>query len=566
LSANVFHTWITLKLFANVGGFKSPILSIFLNQGYFGMEFDYVIVGAGSAGCAIANRLSARSDISVALLEAGGEDRSPWIHIPVGYFKTMGNPKTDWCYKTEADPGLNGRAINWPRGKVLGGSSSINGLLYVRGQPQDFDHWRQLGNDGWSWADVLPYFKRAENWEGAAADERGVGGPLNVSENNVDRDIVDAWVEAATAAGYRRTPDYNRENQEGVGYFQMTMKDGRRCSSAAAYLKPVRKRPNLHIFSRAHSEKVLIDGNRVTGVRCTINGKSVDVSAHREVVLSAGSIGSPQLLMLSGIGDALELQPHGIDVLHHLPGVGQNLQDHLQARPVFKCRASTINTETGNMFQLAAIAFQYALKRSGPMAMAASLGTGFLKTHAELETPDIQFHIQPFSADNPADGSHKFSAFTASVLQLRPESTGRIVLRSASPYDYPAIYPNYLATKTDCDTLVAGIKIARDICDYAPLKDLVTEEHAPGVGVGRDDDEAVLDWARSTATTIYHPTGTCKMGQDKMAVVDSRLRVHGLSGLRVADASIMPVITSGNTNAPTIMIGEKLADLVLKDA
>jgi choline dehydrogenase len=562
----VFHTWITLKLFANVGGLKSLILSIFLNQGYFGMEFDYVIVGAGSAGCAIANRLSARSDISVALLEAGGEDRSPWIHIPVGYFKTMGNPKTDWCYKTEADPGLNGRAINWPRGKVLGGSSSINGLLYVRGQPQDFDHWRQLGNDGWSWDDVLPYFKRAENWEGAGADERGVGGPLNVSENNVNRDIVDAWVEAATAAGYRRTPDYNRENQEGVGYFQMTMKDGRRCSSAAAYLKPVRKRPNLHIFSRAHSEKVLIDGNRVTGVRCTINGKSVDVSAHREVVLSAGSIGSPQLLMLSGIGDALELQPHGIDVLHHLPGVGQNLQDHLQARPVFKCRASTINTETGNMFQLAAIAFQYALKRSGPMAMAASLGTGFLKTHAELETPDIQFHIQPFSADNPADGSHKFSAFTASVLQLRPESTGRIVLRSASPYDYPAIYPNYLATKTDCDTLVAGIKIARDICDYAPLKDLVTEEHAPGVGVGRDDDEAVLDWARSTATTIYHPTGTCKMGQDKMAVVDSRLRVHGLSGLRVADASIMPVITSGNTNAPTIMIGEKLADLVLKDA
>jgi choline dehydrogenase len=562
----VFHTRITSKLFANVGGLKSLILSIFLNQGYFGMEFDYVIVGAGSAGCAIANRLSAGSDISVALLEAGGEDRSPWIHIPVGYFKTMGNPKTDWCYKTEADPGLNGRAINWPRGKVLGGSSSINGLLYVRGQPQDFDHWRQLGNDGWSWDDVLPYFKRAENWEGAAADERGVGGPLNVSENKVDRDIVDAWVEAATAAGYRRTPDYNREDQEGVGYFQMTMKDGRRCSSAAAYLKPVRKRPNLHIFTRAQSEKVLIDGNRVTGVRCTINGKSVDVSARREVVLSAGSIGSPQLLMLSGIGDALELQPHGIDVLHHLPGVGKNLQDHLQARPVFKCRASTINTETGNMFQLAAIAFQYALKRSGPMAMAASLGTGFLKTHAELETPDIQFHIQPFSADNPADGSHKFSAFTSSVLQLRPESTGRIVLRSASPYDYPAIYPNYLATKTDCDTLVAGIKIARDICDHAPLKDLVTEEYAPGVGVGRDDDEAVLDWARSTATTIYHPTGTCKMGQDKMAVVDSRLRVHGLSGLRVADASIMPVITSGNTNAPTIMIGEKLADFVLEDA
>ena len=530
------------------------------------MEFDYVIVGAGSAGCAIANRLSARRDISVALLEAGGEDNYPWIHIPVGYFKTMGNPRTDWCYKTEPDPGLNGRMIDWPRGKVLGGSSSINGLLYVRGQPQDFDHWRQLGNAGWSWSDVLPYFRRAENWEGAAADERGIGGPLNVSENNLNREIIDAWVEAATAAGYRRTLDYNREDQEGVGYFQMTIKDGRRCSSAAAYLKPARKRPNLHIFTNAHSEKLLIDGNNVTGVRCEIKGQSVDVSARREVILSAGSIGSPQLLMLSGIGDAVELQPHGIDVVHHLPGVGKNLQDHLQARPVFKCRASTINVETKNMFRLAAIAFQYALNRSGPMAMAASLGTAFLKTRAELETPDIQFHVQPFSANKIAEGSHNFSAFTASVLQLRPESTGKISLRSASARDYPAIYPNYLSTKTDCETLVAGIKIAREICDYAPLKELVTEEYAPGIDVGRDDDDAILDWARSTSTTIYHPTGTCKMGQDKMAVVDSRLNVHGISGLRVADASVMPVITSGNTNAPTIMIGEKLSDMVLEDA
>ena len=530
------------------------------------MEFDYVVVGAGSAGCVVANRLSAKNAISVALIEAGGADNSPWIHIPVGYFRTMGNPKTDWCFKTEADPGLNGRTIDWPRGKVLGGSSSINGLLYVRGQPQDFDHWRQLGNTGWSWNDVLPYFRRAENWEGAAAEERGVGGPLNVSENKVDREIVEAWLEAATAAGYRRTVDYNREDQEGVGYFQMTMKNGRRCSSAAAYLTPVRKRSNLHIFTNAHSEKLLIDGNDVTGVRCKIQGKSVDISARREVILSAGSIGSPQLLMLSGIGDVAELRPHGIDVLHQLPGVGKNLQDHLQARPVFKCRASTINTETKNMFQLAAIAFQYALNRSGPMAMAASLGTGFLKTRSELECPDIQFHIQPFSADNPAEGSHKFSAFTASVLQLRPESTGRIALRSASPYDYPAIYPNYLATKTDVDTLVAGIKIARKICDFAPLKNLITEEYAPGAGVGRDDDNAILDWARSTATTIYHPTGTCKMGQDNMAVVDSQLRVHGMSNLRVADASIMPSITSGNTNAPTIMIGEKLADMILKDA
>ena len=514
----------------------------------------------------IANRLSARADVSVALLEAGGSDSSPWIHIPIGYFKTMGNPKTDWCYETEPDPGLNGRSISWPRGKVLGGSSSINGLLYVRGQPQDFDQWRQLGNDGWSWDDVLPYFKRAENWEGAVAEERGIGGPLNVSENKVDRKIVDAWVQAATNAGFQRTSDYNKEDQEGVGYFQMTMKNGRRCSSAAAYLKPVRQRSNMHVFTGAHTEKVLFDEKRATGVRCRFNGKTINIRAHKEVILSAGAIGSPQILMLSGIGDPKDLQPHGIEISHSLRGVGKNLQDHLQARPIFKCRVSTINTETKNIFQLAVIALRYAVSGSGPMAMAASLGTGFLKTRPELMTPDIQFHIQPFSADNPADGTHKFSAFTASVLQLRPESRGRIALRSASAHDYPAIYPNYLATRMDCDTLVAGIKIARDICNYAPLRELISEEHAPGEAVGRDDDEAILDWARSTATTIYHPTGTCKMGCDQMAVVDSRLRVHGISGLRVADASVMPVITSGNTNAPTIMIGEKLSDMVLEDA
>ena len=535
-------------------------------EGLFGVEFDYVIVGAGSAGCVIANRLSARADVSVALLEAGGSDSSPWIHIPIGYFKTMGNPKTDWCYETEPDPGLNGRSISWPRGKVLGGSSSINGLLYVRGQPQDFDQWRQLGNDGWSWDDVLPYFKRAENWEGAVAEERGIGGPLNVSENKVDRKIIDAWVQAATNAGFQRTSDYNQEDQEGVGYFQMTMKNGRRCSSAAAYLKPVRQRSNMHVFTGAHTEKVLFDEKRATGVRCCLNGKTINIRAHKEVILSAGAIGSPQILMLSGIGDPKDLQPHGIEILHSLKGVGKNLQDHLQARPIFKCRVSTINTETKNIFQLAVIALRYAVSGSGPMAMAASLGTGFLKTRPELMTPDIQFHIQPFSADNPADGTHKFSAFTASVLQLRPESRGRIALRSASAHDYPAIYPNYLATRMDCDTLVAGIKIARNICDYTPLRELISEEHAPGEAIGRDDDEAILDWARSTATTIYHPTGTCKMGRDQMAVVDSRLRVHGISGLRVADASVMPVITSGNTNAPTIMIGEKLSDMVLEDA
>jgi choline dehydrogenase len=529
------------------------------------MESDFVIVGAGSAGCVVANRLSANPKNQVILLEAGGPDRSPWIHIPVGYFKTMGNPANDWCYVTEPDLGLNGRSIKWPRGKTLGGSSSINGLLYVRGQPQDFDHWRQLGNAGWAWDDVSPLFKRAENWEGGGDDLRGVGGPLNVSKNKVDRDIVDAWLRAAVAAGYRWTDDYNQEDQEGVGYFQMTMKNGLRCSSAAAYLKPVKKRANLRIITNAHSHKIEVENGRAVAVWAMIDGNLQAIRARREIIICAGAIGSPQLLMLSGIGSAAELQQHGIEVVRELPGVGKNLQDHLQARPVYKCNASTINTESRNPVRLVGMALQYVASRSGPMAMAASLGTGFLKTRPELETPDIQYHIQPFSADNPADGTHHFSAFTASVLQLRPESTGRIELKSADPNDHPAIYPNYLATKTDCDTIVAGIQMTRAICRHQPVASLITGEHAPGEAVADDDYDALLNWARNSATTIYHPTGTCKMGDDVMAVVDSRLRVHGLSGLRVADASIMPTITSGNTNAPTIMIGEKLSDLVLAD-
>ena len=529
------------------------------------MEFDFVIVGAGSAGCVIANRLSANPAYRVALLEAGGPDRSPWIHIPVGYFKTMGNPATDWCYKTEHDPGLNGRSINWPRGKVLGGSSSINGLLYVRGQPQDFDHWRQLGNGGWGWDDVRPLFQMAEDWEGGGDEVRGAAGPLSVSRNKVNRNIVDAWLKSAVAAGYPWTDDYNQENQEGVGYFQMTMKNGVRCSSAAAYLKPIKHRSNLTIITNAHSQKIDIVDGRAVAVQAKINGKLTTIKARHEIILAAGSIGSPQLLMLSGIGAGNELRNVGINPQHDLPGVGKNLQDHLQARPVYKCSASTVNTETRNIFRLAGMAVQYAARRSGPMAMAASLGTGFLKTRPELETPDIQYHIQPFSADNPADGAHRFSAVTASVLQLRPESTGSIMLKTSDPDDYPAIHPNYLATRTDCDTIVAGLRMTRDICRQEPVKSLITEEYSPGKDVESDDYDAMLNWARDTATTIYHPTGTCKMGDDAMAVVDARLRVHGIAGLRVADASIMPTITSGNTNAPTIMIGEKLAQMVLAD-
>jgi len=530
------------------------------------LEFDFLVVGAGSAGCVLANRLSADGKYKVAVIEAGGRDTSPWIHIPVGYFKTMGNPKTDWCYKTEPDPGLNGRSISWPRGRVLGGSSSINGLLYVRGQAEDYDGWRQLGNAGWSWEDVLPYFKKSETWENNSSEFRGTSGPLHVSPTRLNRQVVDAWVESAQNAGFKKNDDYNGADQEGVGYFQLTAKNGRRCSSAVAYLNPARSRSNLEIFTNAQVEKLQFDGKRVTGIDVRRGNEVISFKARREVILSAGAIGSPQLLMVSGIGQAKELAAHGIDVKHELQGVGKNLQDHLQARPVFKVNVPTINTEVGNIFKQALIGIQYALNRTGPMTMAASLGTGFLKTRPELATPDIQFHIQPWSADSPAEGPHPFSAFTASVLQMRPESAGHLELTSADMRDYPKIHPNYLSTKLDCDTIVDGIRIARNIARQDPLKSLITESHSPADTIGDDDYDALLNWARDTSTTIYHPTGTCKMGNDRRAVVDERLKVHGIEGLRVADCSIMPIIVSGNTNAPAMMIGEKASDMILEDA
>ncbi|MCV6593514.1 MAG: FAD-dependent oxidoreductase [Silicimonas sp.] len=530
------------------------------------MKFDYVILGAGSAGCALAHRLAEDGRYKVALLEAGGPDSYPWIHIPVGYFKTMGNPRTDWGYETEPDPGLNGRRLKWPRGKGLGGSSSINGLLYVRGQAQDYDHWRQLGNTGWGWEDVLPLFKRAESYARGDGVLRGRDGPLTVSDSAVRRDVVDRWVDAALAAGYPANEDYNGISQEGVGHFQLTLRNGRRCSSAVAYLKPARRWANLDVLTHCVARKLTFDGRRVTGVEVAHNGQNRVITARREVILSMGALASPQLLMVSGLGPGEMLRDQGIDVRADLPGVGRNLQDHLQARPIYKTTLSTINTEINSLFKQGLIAVHYALTRSGPMTMAASLGTAFLKTRPDLETPDIQFHIQPFSASTKINKPHDFNAFTTSVLQMRPESAGHIALRSPHMEDFPAIHPNYLATKLDQDTLVAGIRIARQIARHEPLASVLTGEYTPGAGIDDDDHEALLNWARDTATTIYHPTGTCKMGRDPMAVVDERLRVHGIDGLRVADASIMPQIVSGNTNAPAIMIGEKASDLLREDA
>ena len=516
--------------------------------------FDFVIIGGGSAGCVLANRLSADGKRRVALLEAGGRDVNPWIHIPVGYFKTMSNPSVDWCFETEPDPGLNGRSIDWPRGKVLGGSSSINGLLYVRGQPEDYDRWRQMGNTGWGWDDVLPLFQQAETFEHGEDSFRGRSGP-----------ICDAWMEAAVAAGYANNQDYNGDRQEGVGHFQVTTKNGRRCSAAVAYLRPAMGRDNLRVITNAMTTRIMLDGGkRAVGVAYRDkSGQEQVVRSAGEVIVSAGAIGSPHLLMLSGIGDGEKLRDVGIEAVVDLPDVGRNLQDHLQARVVYKTTERTINDDARNLARKALMAGEYALFRTGPMTMAASFVYGFMRTGDHVATPDIQFHIQPWSADSIAKGVHRFSAFTASVCQLRPESRGEIGIVSADPLRRPAIRPNYLATETDCLTVVEGVKIARRICAMDPVARMITSEHQPGPEVVKDDE--ILEWVRNTATTIFHPTGTCRMGQGQGAVVDERLRVRGVGGLRVADCSIMPEIVSGNTNAAAIMIGEKASEMIIAD-
>lgn len=522
--------------------------------------FDYIIVGAGSAGCVLANRLSEDASAKVLLLEAGGADWNPWIHVPVGYFKTMHNPATDWCYLTDPDAGINGRRLQWPRGKVLGGSSSLNGLLYIRGQREDYDDWAAAGNAGWDYESVLPYFKKSECQSRGANEYHGADGPLKVSDLRLRREIAERFIEAAKAAGIPENQDVNGKTQEGVGYFQQTSYKGFRCSTAKAFLRPALHRENLTLIKRAHCQRLLLEGKRVVGVEYRCGDRLEQVRASREVLLASGAIGSPQILQCSGIGDPEHLRSVGVECVHPLPGVGENLQDHLQIRLVFKTRCQTLNDEVRHPLKKLAVGIQYILTRTGPLTLAASQVCVFTKSRQGLTRPDIQFHMQPLSSDKPAEGVHPFSAFTSSVCQLRPTSRGSIRITSSDPSIYPSIQPNYLSTEEDCATAIDAIKVARRIAEQEPLATVITGEYVPGVKY--QSDEELLDAARQHSQTIYHPVGTCKMGDDEMAVVDDSLRVHGLEGLRVVDASIMPVIVSGNTNAPTIMIAEKAADMI----
>jgi choline dehydrogenase len=525
------------------------------------IEADFVIVGAGSAGCVLAARLSEDPATRVVLLEAGGEDRNMWIHIPLGFGKTFADPRVNWCYETEPDPGAGGRRIFWPRGKVLGGSSSINGMVYIRGQHEDFDHWRQLGNAGWSAADVLPYFKRAEHQTRLEDDFHSTGGPLCVSDVTEGHPICEAFIKACNDAGYPRNDDFNGAQQDGVGYHQTTTRKGRRCSTAVGYLHPAMKRPNLQVITRAHTERVLFEGKRAVGVAFRQDGQTRTARAKREVVLCGGAIGSPQILMLSGVGPQEHLTELGIPVVHHLPGVGQNLQDHYSAAIKLKCtQPLTVNDVMQSKLRMVKTGLEYFLFRKGPLTVITAEVALFAKTRPELATPDVKFSIATFSADRPQDGLHPWSGFTLLVYQLRPESRGEIRLKSARAEDAPAMRPNYLATETDRRTIVDGLKMGRTLLASPPMQPFIASEYLPGPAV--QADEQWLDYARNNGGTVFHPTSTCKMGGDPMAVVDAELRVHGLEGLRVVDASVMPAVISGNTNAGAIMIGEKAADML----
>ena len=530
-------------------------------------DFDYIIVGAGSAGCVLANRLSSIESNKVLLLEAGGKDTYPWIHIPVGYYKTMHNPKTDWCFKTEPDETMNNRSINYPRGKTLGGSSSINGLLYIRGQEQDYDIWRQLGNNGWGWKDVLPYFLKAENQEHGSSKFHNDKGPLSVSDQRIKLDILDVFMNAAEEVGIPKVTDFNKGDNYGCGYFQVTVKNGRRCSTSVAYLKPIKNRNNLKIEVKAHVKNIDFDNTKATGLSYWKDGKLNKINAKKEVILSAGSIGSPHILQTSGIGDPSKLKKHGINIIHNSLGVGKNLQDHLMMRPVYKVKnIKTLNKKINSFFGKILIGMEYAFYRRGPMTMGASQLCGFAKSDISRETPNLQFHIQPISTDKLGGSNlHNFHAFTPTVANIRPTSRGEVNINSADTRDDPKIKMNYLSTPEDRKVTADGLKLIRKIVlETETFKKYEPEEFRPGINI--KDDEELVRAASNYAQTIFHPVGTCKMGKDNDAVVNDRLCVHGLQNLRVVDASVMPNITSGNTNAPTIMIAEKAADMIIEDS
>jgi choline dehydrogenase len=528
-------------------------------------EFDYVIVGAGSAGCVLANRLSASGRHSVLLLEAGPTDRKLWIHVPLGYGKLFKDSNVNWMYQTEPEPGLGGRTIFQPRGKVLGGSSSINGLLYVRGQHEDYDRWRQLGNTGWGFDDVLPYFRKAEDQQRGADDFHGVGGPLPVSDSRHPDPLSQAFITAAAESGISVNPDFNGATQEGAGWFQTTTRRGRRASTARSYLRPARRRGNLRVETSALAQRIVFEGRRAVAVEYKQDGTLRTARARKEILVSGGAYNSPQLLQLSGVGPGELLARHGIGVVLDAPGVGHDLQDHMQVRIVTRCaQRITLNDIVNSRFRKMMTGLQYAAFRTGPLTIAAGTSGAFFKTNPRLATPDVQIHFLPFSTDKMGEALHSFSGFSASVCQLRPESRGSLRIKSADPSVPPEIRINYLATETDRAANVEGLKILRGSLRAPALGAYTIDEVEPGAKV--TSDEELLDFCRARGSTVYHPTSTCRMGNDPLAVVDQKLRLRGLEGLRVIDASVMPDLVSGNTNAAVIMIAEKASQMILEDA